>query len=72
MPFVLKVVTQNYEDFADVVLFFFCLYYFYVPGDAGMVQSVYSFGYEWRNHNSVAVLLSKTSRPALRATQPPI
>ena len=38
MPFVLKVVMQNYNDFADVILFFSCLYYFYIPGDAGMVN----------------------------------
>lgn len=72
MPFMLKVVMQNYEDFADVILFRSCLYYFYIPGDAGMVQLVYSFGYELRNCDSIALLLPKTSRPALRATQPPI
>ena len=68
----LKAVTQNYEDFADVILFFSCLYYFYVPGDVGMVQLVYSFGYELRNRDSIALLLPKTSGSALRATQPPI
>jgi hypothetical protein len=66
-----KVFMQNNGDFADVILNFSCLYYVYVPDDAEIVQSIYTFDYELRNCDSVAFLLSKTSRPALRATQPP-